>query len=260
MRKIKNDYGKIGERDENGFWKIDKLNRIPKINVPADIEKLPWCNKKEKEKGMEYLSRLLKPKLEWGVLNNEMPKQSNIWYQMNVMCMANDPEGWVDYYTYYEKLTSLVTGLDGNDGIMQVTTSKKGIDASDKRDDPDVRRKVGNALLIVLAVTTELDDQYMLRMMLSTSTETTPDENGSYLMSGERVAMLHRPESSVWSDEERLVLQFTYAVMREEMTDDIWKRAEAAWGMKEPLRYIAWIGQYIYMNLFMAAMYRRQIW
>ncbi|MBT8339292.1 MAG: hypothetical protein HKP58_07660 [Desulfatitalea sp.] len=154
----------------------------------------------------------------------------------------------------------LVTGLDGNDGIMQVTTSKKGIDASDKRDDPDVRRRLGNALLIVLAVTAELDDQYMLRMMLTTPTETKPDENGSYLMSAERAAMLLQPESSVWSDEERLVLQFTYAVMRKEMTDDLWNRASEAWGPKETMRYIQWIGIYIYMELFMSALYRRQIW
>ncbi|MBT8342446.1 MAG: hypothetical protein KJP07_20775 [Desulfatitalea sp.] len=246
------------ERDESGFWKIDKLTRLPMPLSPNEIQEMPWLNDEEKAIGVKLLTT--PPKLDLGIFKNELPIQAKIWWCMPSRCLMNDPEHAVAVNQYYDHLTKLVTGLDGYDEIMQATTSKKGIDATAKRDDPDIRRRLGNALLITLAVTAEIDDQYMLRMMTTTPTETSPDDNGSYFMSAEKVAMLRHPDSSVWTDEEGLVLEFTYAVMRSEMSDGLWERAETAWGPKETMRYISWIGIYVYEVMFMAALSRRKVW
>ncbi|MBT8339994.1 MAG: hypothetical protein HKP58_10380 [Desulfatitalea sp.] len=251
------------EREENtGLWKMDKPFRLDPPRTPSDFEKVPFLSDEEKALGVEYMKKTLtEPKYEWGLGKGEMPKQERIFFANSLGCLNLDPKLYAIYERYYEDLVSLITGLDGNAEIMQATTKKDGIDATAKRGDPEVRRRLGNVLLICLAVSAERGwDQYFLQMMASTSTQTKPDENGSYCIPTEKALMLRYPKSSVWTDEESLVLEFTYAVMRHEMTDEIWDRAMAAWGPKEPMRYIQWIGNYIWMIMFMNALSRRKDW
>lgn len=56
-----------------------------------------------------------------------------------------------------------------------------------------------------------------------------------------KLALLDNPDSDLWSEEERLVLKFTKAVHKNEMTDELFEQARLAWGEKRILRSIAWI-------------------
>jgi hypothetical protein len=57
-------------------------------------------------------------------------------------------------------------------------------------------------------------------------------------------ALLDFPESEVWSDEQRLMIRWSKAVLDNTMTDDLWRQAETAWGVKMCLRYIQFIGYF----------------
>ncbi|MBT8339945.1 MAG: hypothetical protein HKP58_02255 [Desulfatitalea sp.] len=247
-------------RDAFGFWKIDKPHRIDPPQTPSDFEKLPFLNDEEKALGAAMLKKFLGEMSGWGLGKGELPAQERIYFQSSIGGLCVDPMSYEAYFKFYERLVCLLTGLDNNDEIMQATTHKKGIDATAKRNDPEVRRRLRNALLICFGIATERNEKFWIRMMATTSTQTEPDDTGSYLMSAEKAAMLSHPESSVWTDEEGLVLQFTFAVIRSEMTDALWDRCMALWGEKETIRYMLWIGHYVSMMMCMNTLTRRKEW
>ncbi|MBT8340464.1 MAG: hypothetical protein HKP58_18690 [Desulfatitalea sp.] len=249
------------ERDDSGFWKIDKLLRLgnPPM-MPSDYEKVPFLSDEEKALGAEWFKRFMSPAYEWGLGKGEMPEIDRIWFTNSWQSIALDPALNAAYVQYFDNLVTLVTGFDGNDELMSATTRTKGVDSTEKRHDPDVRRRYANAMLMILAIAAELNNTFWLRMMIVVPTEKEADKNGSYCISAEKAALLLRPESSVWTDEEGLVLQFTYAVMRDEMTDALWDRAIAAWNEKEAMRNLLWIGNYMGIMKCTNALSRRKEW
>ncbi|MBT8342255.1 MAG: hypothetical protein HKP58_20700 [Desulfatitalea sp.] len=249
------------ERDESGFWKIDKVLRLENPPMaPSDYEKVSFLSDEEKALGSGWLKRFISPAYEWGLGKGELPALDRIWFLNSWQSIAFDPELNAAYVDYFDRLVSLVTGFDGNDEIMSATTRAKGVDGTQRRNDPDARRRYGNAMLMILAIAAEQNNVYWLRMMLVVPTEREADENGSYYMSAEKAAMLTRPESSVWTDEEGLVLEFTHAVIHDGMTDALWDRAMAAWGEKEAMRNLLWIGNYMGVMKVTNALSRRKEW
>lgn len=57
---------------------------------------------------------------------------------------------------------------------------------------------------------------------------------------GAKLAVLDSPDSVLWTEQERLVLQFTWASLQNRMTDELFAQARAAWGEKTLLRSLAW--------------------
>ena len=57
-------------------------------------------------------------------------------------------------------------------------------------------------------------------------------------------ALMQFPESEVWSDEQRLMLRWSRAVIDNTMTDELWADAVKAWGEKMTLRYIQFLGYF----------------
>lgn len=57
-------------------------------------------------------------------------------------------------------------------------------------------------------------------------------------------ALMDHPENEVWSDDQRLMLRWSKAVIDNTMTDDLWDQAVKAWGVKMTLRYIQFLGYF----------------
>lgn len=56
-----------------------------------------------------------------------------------------------------------------------------------------------------------------------------------------KYAMLEDPDSTVWSEEERLCIKFITACIKNEMTDEIFQAAIDSWGEKKVITNMAWI-------------------
>ncbi|MBT8339995.1 MAG: hypothetical protein HKP58_10385 [Desulfatitalea sp.] len=242
----------IRERDELGFWKMDKKTRLD-MPMP-DYSNLPYLSDEEKALGTQLMQQYA-PTPEYGI-GDMPPILKNLWLQQPAFLLSCDPEYYQAYAQYYDVLVKLVTGFDSLEQMYPACVRIKGIDTTTKRDDPEVRRRFSNALLMGAAIGVEFDDQWYIRFYsnLPLDQRFQNDDAQDYLMPAEKFSMLHHPESSVWDDEERLCLQFTYAVIRRKMTDEIWDRAMAAWGEKETFRYLQWIGLYNSLSLFQNAL------
>lgn len=57
-----------------------------------------------------------------------------------------------------------------------------------------------------------------------------------------KLAMLEFPDSTLWTDEQSLILKFTRACLTNTMTDELFARALKQWGEKRLLRQMFWIG------------------
>jgi hypothetical protein len=69
----------------------------------------------------------------------------------------------------------------------------------------------------------------------------------------EHVFMLDFPESEVWTDEQRLALVFTKAVLTLSVTDELMASAIETWGVKLTIRHLGMIGSLTSQALFMSA-------
>ncbi|MBT8339660.1 MAG: hypothetical protein HKP58_07780, partial [Desulfatitalea sp.] len=229
MKKNENVKQDTRERDEVGLWKIDKKTRLD-MPLP-DFSNLPYLSNEEKALGVKIR---VTPTAEFGI-DDMSPEFSRIWQNQPGFLAVCDPKYYEAMKPYYETLVKLVIGFDSTAELFSAGVRPKGLDHGPKADDPEVRRRWSNAMLIMTAIGFETDDQYYIRYFTTGPTDPRDrdDSRKDYCLSGEKVGMIRHPESSVWDDEERLVLQFTYAVMRRQMTDEIWNRAMAAWGELE---------------------------
>lgn len=56
-----------------------------------------------------------------------------------------------------------------------------------------------------------------------------------------KLAVVGSPDSPMWTDEERLVLEFTRASLENRMSDELFEQARETWGEKRLLRTLAWM-------------------
>ncbi len=56
-----------------------------------------------------------------------------------------------------------------------------------------------------------------------------------------KIALSANPDNGVWSDEERLILKFTRAILGNSMNNELFEQARAEWGEKRLLRLFAWV-------------------
>ena len=57
-----------------------------------------------------------------------------------------------------------------------------------------------------------------------------------------KLHMLDYPESEIWSEEESLIIRFTNAAMDRNVSDELYKEAQKAWGDEKILQYVSWMG------------------
>ncbi|MBT8342189.1 MAG: hypothetical protein HKP58_15175 [Desulfatitalea sp.] len=259
-----------GERDELGFWKMEgatsPFNKLFRLPFPVDptfkIDNLPWLTDEEKAKGNKHLQAFLNPTYGAGIGTGELPGLEVTQPFQADFCMMNDPEVWSTYFEYYERAACLLMGINDMWELAYLTTFKKGIDVSPERaDDPEVRRKMHNAILTLGPFAVENKDQYTLRLLAWVPFMFQEKyEDKQYRLSAEQIAMLPYPESSIWNLQESLVLELTYAYIRHTMTDELWNRCVEVWGVKETGRYLQWMGAYAHMFNYNYVMFRRDVW
>ena len=57
-------------------------------------------------------------------------------------------------------------------------------------------------------------------------------------------ALMDFPESEVWSPDQRLMLRYAKALLNDDVTDELWREAVDAWGVRQCLRYIQFMGRF----------------
>lgn len=120
--------------------------------------------------------------------------------------------------------------------VFDATTNPQGL----VTDSPEKAALWRQAMLMVYAIAYEFNDAWTLRLMA-----TKP-----HMFTAEESVMIGHPEADVWSEDERFVLQFTSAVLRHAVTDEMFGRATSAWGTKGMLRRASFIGVYNYTLMF----------
>lgn len=120
--------------------------------------------------------------------------------------------------------------------VFDATTNPKGL----VTDNPDKAALWRQAMLMVFGLAHEFNDAWTMRLMA-----TKP-----HMFTAEESVMIGHPEADVWNDDERFVLQFTRAVLRHALTDEMFARATAAWGTKGMLRRVSFIGMYNFTLMF----------
>lgn len=162
----------------------------------------------------------------------ELPDHSALKRREPVIgILQRDPELAGILVQAYIPLAEQLTGLT-SEQIGLATTRAAGVRGV--TEDPETIHKFEIAMLFVYAVAHEKRDEWTLRLMATMPT----------LLNAEKCIMLGYPESSVWTDEERVVLQLTHALVAGDVPDELFNRAQTLWGTKLLVRYTAWVGNY----------------
>ncbi len=75
------------------------------------------------------------------------------------------------------------------------------------------------------------------------------DQNIDMNLASAKMMLLDHPESDVWSQEERLSINFTNACLKNTMTDELFQEALDTWGETKTVRYMAWVGYGWFMTM-----------
>jgi hypothetical protein len=150
------------------------------------------------------------------------------------MLFQSDPKLFAADLDYAEKLSVLVFGMN-NQEVMAATDPDK------LPQDPHVLRRYNAAMLITAKVAHEYEDEWTLRLVAT---------GPGWSLSRQQLMLLGQPQSSVWDEEQRMILEFTSAVIRRQVTDEIFQITEAMWGRQQLLRYGAWITRYVSLLMF----------
>lgn len=205
--------------------KPDPGRRVQWLRTAADVEASGF-SEEEKAALAAFLDANESYDLE------ELPDHSALKRREPVMAiLQRDPQLAGILVQAYIPLAEQVTGLT-TEQVGRATTHAAGIHGV--TDDPEKIHNFEIAMLFVYAVAYENRDEWTLRLMA-----TMPD-----LLNAEKCIMLGHPESSVWSDEERAVLQLTHALITGDVSDELFNRAQALWGLQRLIRYTAWVGNY----------------
>lgn len=200
-------------------------HRFPLIISPEGFEALSYLSDDEKALGAEML-RVAATDIE-GV--EQPPDHAAVQAHNPSLLLQSDPELFKNVMTFYDGFGKLVVGMD-NDEIMATT----GADGHKATDTEDLRR-YHTSIFMVAKLAQLTGDEFMVRMSAT---------NPALKLSRQQLGLLDQPQSSVWNDEERLILEYTEAVYNRTVSDELFARAEEFWGRKQLLRYSLWIGIY----------------
>lgn len=207
----------------------DPGRRYPLVTSPDGYDALSDLTEEDKRVGVEML-KISSPDKDGLV---QTPEHHAVQSRNPGMMYQSDPK-------LFEKaincdLSKLVIGLADKEIALWPTAN--GV----RTDDPDIRHRYQLAWLIIAKVAHENQDEWTLRLVA-----TLP----ALLLSKQQLALLGQPQSVVWDEEQRLMLEFAEGVMRQTVSDECFARAEAAWGRKQTLRYAAWTAHYVGFLMF----------
>lgn len=145
--------------------------------------------------------------------------------------VQRDPETLQAMMAYFNPLGVEVSGLTVAE-LGDATTRAAGIEGV--TDDPSIKRRFRNAMLMCLMVAHRNGDDWFTRLQA-----TVPG-----LLSSEQASVVGNPRSSAWDAEDSLVLRYTQAFLDGAVTDELFEEVHAAWNPKILYQYALWIGMY----------------
>ena len=205
--------------------------RFPLIISPEGYDLLSHLSEEEKAIGKEMLRVKMAniPGVE------QPPEHAAVQLRNPSMMFQHDPELFQREMVDYDRMSELVMGLTTVE-IMEAT-DKDGL----RVDDPDIKRRHSNSMLMVTKIAHDFRDEWTLSLMT-----TFP----GWTLSKQQFCLLGQPQSAVWSDEQRMVLEYTAAVIHRKLDDVLFARVRAEWGTTQMLRYTQWITYYVRLIAF----------
>ncbi len=107
--------------------------------------------------------------------------------------------------------------------------------------------------LSTLIVAKEMGNEYTWGCMSAGQMSAIPDHGLGYT-GMVKSQMLDYPDCGCWTEDERLYIKFTKAMVRNEMTDEIMQSAIDAWGSSMVVRRMSWICYVSGMSMMQKAM------
>jgi hypothetical protein len=182
--------------------------RLKPLRTKADIDAISYFDDEEREIALEYLLRSVR----------NYGNQPTI----TVATAAHDPKGARAKARLNEALNPLID----NDGLTRHTTQ-------------------GSVLHLMVYLTLKhVNDECLVGALATGNVK----RGAVPAFKPHHLAMVDFPESEVWSDQQRLSLKFTKAVLNSAVTDEIWDAAVKMWGVKKVLGYIQMIGNFWYVG------------
>ena len=216
----------------------DPGRRLPRVLSDEGWDALPHLNDEDRK-----LGRAIFAEHPWANVNEDMegvtqsPEQAQLQLRNPwAIVFQNDPESFKIELPYGYQLGLLVYGMTEAE-VLEATTETA------PKVDPKVLRRYHLAHLIEMKLAHEYKCEHPARLF-----HTIPALQEAF--SREQMAVLHTPESSAWDEEERLILQWTKAVMDRQVTDELFARAEKMWGTKQALRYALHVCRYMFLLTF----------
>ena len=219
----KNEGG--GRKSESGAFFHHPGRRVPTMLTADGYDELSYLDDDDKRVGREIFDSLNM------VTGKQDPEHAALQaINPSFALYTADPKLYKNQATYYGGMLDLVCGM--NNEMLLASTNANGADVIT----PDIQRRFIMGQLIVTKVAHECRNEWALRLMASLP---------NCALSKEQFALLDQPQSAVWDEEERLILEFTSGFVHGNTTDELFARAEAYWGRKQLLRYSEWIAFYI---------------
>lgn len=205
--------------------------RLPVLTEASDFDHLSYLSEEEKQLGVTFVEGVV-----LGATDHEaLPEHAALKDREPMFISAYDPALTMGPMgAAYAIVAQSVTGLT-NAEIAAAIGKPEGL----VTDDPQQRRQWELSMLFVYKLAWDLNDEWMMRLMA-----TMPK-----LFGAEKSVMLGTPQSNVWDDDERLVLEFTNGVLNRSVSDELYARADAEWGTQGIIRRITWIALYHYYAL-----------
>jgi hypothetical protein len=204
----------------------DPGRRFPFITSPEGYDALMYLSDNEKQLGVEML------KVNYAEVPGveQPPEHHAVQLRNPIMMFQSDPELFVQDDNDAKAIYEVVLGMPLQK-LMEFT-DKSGPTI----EDPAVLRRFQMIMLLVAKVAQEVKSDWTLQLVAT-------GPNWGWL-TRQQLCLLDQPHSAVWNDEQRLMLEYTHAVVHYDVPDQLFERAEAAWGRKQLLRYTAMIAKY----------------
>lgn len=211
----------------------DPARRLQFLNSPEQFDELPYMS--DEAKGMA--KGLIQATYGAGYDMEEVPDHGALKKrEPNLGFVQRDPETLQAMMPYYLRLAAEVAGLTPEQ-LGDATTRAAGIDGV--TDDPVVKRKFRNSMLMCLKVADRNDDVWFKRLQATIPGFLTP----------EQASVIGNPRSTAWDAEDSLVLRYTQAFLDGAVTDELFAEVSVAWNPQILYQHSLWIGMYHTISL-----------
>lgn len=206
----------------------DPGRRFPIFTSPGAYESQSHLSEEEKRLGVKMfdVNYANVPGVE------QSPEHHFVQLRNPINMFQYDPELFVQDDNDANALYDVVVGYSLKD-IMKTTDESNPHQFTD----PEALHRFNTVLLMISRIAYEYQHDWCLQMV-----GTGP---GWSWLSKKQLCALGLHNSIVWNNEQRLILEYTAAVIHYEVTDELFARAEALWGKKQLLRYSAIIVKYV---------------